>query len=62
LGVAGDDPGAVDVVASIVERIGFDTVRLDSLRAGRVFEAGGPVFGASLRRSEFEGALRAQAA
>jgi predicted dinucleotide-binding enzyme len=62
VGVAGDDPAAVDVVADIVERIGFDTVRLESLRAGRLFEAGGPVFGASLRRSEFELAVRAEAA
>jgi predicted dinucleotide-binding enzyme len=62
VGVAGDDPDAVDVVEDIVERIGFDTVRLDSLRAGRLFEAGGPVFGASLRRSEFELAVRAEAA
>jgi predicted dinucleotide-binding enzyme len=62
VGVAGDDPEAVDVVAEIVERIGFDTVRLDSLRAARLFEAGGPVFGASLRRAEFERAVRAEAA
>jgi predicted dinucleotide-binding enzyme len=62
VGVAGDDPAAVEVVAEIIERIGFDTVRLDSLRAGRLFEAGGPVFGASLRRAEFERALRAEAA
>jgi predicted dinucleotide-binding enzyme len=62
VGVAGDDPDAVDVVAEIIERIGFDTVRLDSLRAGRLFEAGGPVFGASLRRPEFESAVRAVAA
>jgi predicted dinucleotide-binding enzyme len=62
VGVAGDDPDAVNVVADIVERIGFDTIRLDSLRAGRLFEAGGPVFGASLRRSEFELAVQAVAA
>jgi predicted dinucleotide-binding enzyme len=62
IGVAGDDPEAVDVVARIIERIGFDSVRLDSLRAGRLFEAGGPVFGASLRRAEFERAVRAEAA
>jgi predicted dinucleotide-binding enzyme len=62
LGVAGDDPEAVDLVAEIIERIGFDTVRLDSLRAGRLFEAGGPVFGASLRQAEFERAIRAEAA
>jgi predicted dinucleotide-binding enzyme len=62
LGVAGDDPAAVDLVARIIERIGFDSVRLDSLRAGRLLEAGGPVFGASLRRAEFERAVRAEAA
>jgi predicted dinucleotide-binding enzyme len=62
LGVAGDDPDAVDVVADIIERIGYDTVRLHSLRAGRLLEAGGPVFGASLSRAEFELATRAQAA
>jgi predicted dinucleotide-binding enzyme len=62
LGVAGDDPDAVDVVAEIIERIGYDAVRLDSLRAGRLLEAAGPVFGASLRRPEFQLALRAEAA
>ena len=39
-----------------------DVVRLDSLSAGRLFEPGGPVFGVSLRRPEFELALRAEAA
>jgi predicted dinucleotide-binding enzyme len=62
LGVAGDDPAAVRIVADIVERIGYDTVQLESLGAGRVLEAGGPVFGASLSRPEFELALRAEAA
>jgi predicted dinucleotide-binding enzyme len=62
LGVAGDDPGAVGVVAEVNERIGYDTVRPDSLSAGRVLEPGGPVFGVSLRRPEFERALSAEAA
>jgi 8-hydroxy-5-deazaflavin:NADPH oxidoreductase len=62
LGVAGDDDGGVDVVADLIERIGFDAVRLGSLAAGRLLEPGGPVFGASLRRAEFERALRAEAA
>ena len=42
--------------------IGYDPVRLDSLGAGRILEPGGPVFGVSLRRSEFEQAARAEAA
>ena len=58
LGVAGDDTGAVDAVAGVIERIGYDVVRLASLRAGRVLEPGGPVFGASLHRAEFELAVR----
>jgi predicted dinucleotide-binding enzyme len=62
LGVAGDDPGAVKVVAEVVERIGYDSVPLDSLSAGRLLEPGGPVFGASMRRAEFEKALSAAAA
>jgi predicted dinucleotide-binding enzyme len=62
LGVAGDDLGAVDVVADVIERIGYDAVRLESLSAGRLLEPGGPVFGVSLRRSEFEEAMRAEAA
>jgi predicted dinucleotide-binding enzyme len=61
LGVA-HDRGAVDVVADVIERIGYDTVRLDSLRAGRLLEPGGPVFGTSLRRTDFELALGARAA
>jgi len=62
LGVAGDDRGAVDVVADVIEHIGYDTVRLDSLSAGRLLQPGGPVFGASLPRTEFELAMRAEAA
>jgi 8-hydroxy-5-deazaflavin:NADPH oxidoreductase len=62
VGVAGDDAKAVDIVAGIVERIGFDPVRFDSLHAGRLFEAGGPVFGALLGRAEFDRALRPVAA
>jgi predicted dinucleotide-binding enzyme len=62
LGVAGDDPDAVDVVADVIERIGYDAVRLGNLRAGRLLEPGGPVFGVALPRAEFELALEAKAA
>jgi len=62
LGVASDDRGALNLVAEIVERIGYDAVRLDSLSAGRVLEPGALVFGASLGRSEFERALLVEAA
>ena len=62
LGVASDDPGAADVVAELIDRIGYDAVRLDSLSAGRLLEPGGPVFGVPVRRAEFELAVRAEAA
>jgi predicted dinucleotide-binding enzyme len=59
LGVAGDDPRAVDLVAELVERAGYDAVQLDSLRAGRALEPGHAVFGAGLRRDDFEAAVAA---
>jgi hypothetical protein len=60
-GVAGDDPAAVDVIAGFVDRLGYDPVRLDSLRAGRILQPGGPVFGVTLTRPEFEQAIREEA-
>jgi len=62
LGVAGDDRGAVELVANVIERMGYDPVRLDGLGAGRVLEPGGPVFGVALHRTEFEAAVRAKVA
>jgi predicted dinucleotide-binding enzyme len=62
LGVASDDPRAADVVAELIERIGYDAVRLGLLSAGRLLEPGGPVFSVSLRRTGFELAVHAKAA
>jgi predicted dinucleotide-binding enzyme len=62
LGVASDDPRAAGVVAELIERIGYDAVRLGSLSEGRLLQPGGPVFGVALRRTEFENAIRAEAA
>jgi predicted dinucleotide-binding enzyme len=62
IGVAGDDSRAAQIVQEVIERLGYDAVRLDSLRAGRLLEPGGPVFGALLHRSDFELAMTAKAA
>ena len=60
-GVAGDDPAAVAAIAGMIDRLGYDPVRLANLRAGRVLQPGGPVFGAVLSRAEFELAVREEA-
>lgn len=57
-GVAGDDPAAVAAIAELIDQIGYDPVRLETLRAGRVLEPGGPVFGVVLPLDEFERAVR----
>jgi predicted dinucleotide-binding enzyme len=60
-GVAGDDPAAAATIAHVVDRIGYDPVLLGSLRAGRVLQPGGPVFGTVLTLPEFERAVRKDA-
>jgi predicted dinucleotide-binding enzyme len=60
-GVAGDDPAAVTAIAAFVDRLGYDPVRLESLRAGRILQPGGPVFGVTLTRPEFEQAIGEEA-
>jgi hypothetical protein len=56
-GVATDDAAAGAVVSDFLDRIGYDPVRLPGLRAGRVLQPGGPVFGVVLTRPEFEQAV-----
>ncbi len=56
-GVAGDDAAAVATISGLVDRIGYDPVRLGSLRAGRALQPGGPVFGSVLPRAAFERAV-----
>jgi 8-hydroxy-5-deazaflavin:NADPH oxidoreductase len=58
LGVAGDDAAAVDSVAAVVDRLGYDPVVVGGLAEGRVLQPGGPVFGVVLSRADFERAIR----
>jgi predicted dinucleotide-binding enzyme len=60
-GVAGDDPAGVAAIAGLVDRIGYDPVRLEPLRAGRVLQPGRLAFGATLTRPEFERAIDEEA-
>ena len=60
-GLAGDDQAAVAAVAELTGRLGYDPVRLGGLRAGRVLQPGGPVFGQVLTLPEFERAVHEEA-
>jgi len=60
-GVAADDPAATEAIAGMISQLGYDPVRLETLRAGRVLQPGGPVFGVSLTLAEFERAVRDEA-
>jgi hypothetical protein len=60
-GVAGDDHAAVGTIAALVDSIGYDPVRFESLSAGRILQPGGPVFGAVLALPEFRRAVREDA-
>jgi predicted dinucleotide-binding enzyme len=57
LGVAGDDPDAVATISAFIDRLGYDAVPVGPLSATRVLQPGGPVFGAVLRRQDFERAV-----
>jgi len=61
LGVAGDDPDAVETVNTFVDRIGYDPVPVGPLSAGQILQPGGPVFGIVLRREDFERAVHSPA-
>jgi predicted dinucleotide-binding enzyme len=60
-GIAADDDDAADVVARLVDRIGYDPVRVGSLAGGQVLQPGGPVFGVTLSLPEFERAVLEEA-
>jgi predicted dinucleotide-binding enzyme len=57
LALAGDDPDARQAVAGFIDRLGYDPVDAGELAASRSFDAGTPIFGARLQRSEMEALL-----
>ena len=48
-------------IAGLVDRMGYDPVRLESLRAGRVLQPGSPVFGTVLTLADFDRAVHEDA-
>jgi 8-hydroxy-5-deazaflavin:NADPH oxidoreductase len=59
IAVAGDDPAAVDEVAAIVDRLGFDPVIVGQLSDGARFGPGTSLFGASVSAAELRDRLDA---
>ncbi|MFW5694885.1 MAG: NADPH-dependent F420 reductase [Alkalispirochaeta sp.] len=57
VGIATDDTEAGRVVATFVDRIGFEPVVVGPLSAGRALEPGGEVFGRRLTREAFRRAV-----
>ncbi|MFZ3453766.1 NADPH-dependent F420 reductase [Arthrobacter sp. 7Tela_A1] len=52
LAVAGNQPAAVALVSAVVDRIGYDPVRVDSLAGTGFLQPGGPAFGARLTAAQ----------
>lgn len=57
LAIAGDDAEAKAVVATLVDRLGFDVVDAGSLADGRRYAVGTPAYGPRMDRPELETAL-----
>lgn len=57
LAITGDDPAAVEVVASVVEAMGFDAVEAGTLAEGGRLQPGNELFGATVDRAEVEAML-----
>jgi hypothetical protein len=55
--IAGDDPDAKEVVAGLLDDIGFDAFDAGPLAAGRRLEPGSPVYNVPLTRDEMAAAL-----
>lgn len=60
VGIASDDEPAAQLVAELVDRMGFTPVQLGALANGRILEPGGPFFGARHTEAEFREILAAQ--
>ncbi len=57
IAIAGDDPADLATVAAVIDRLGFDSVVLDSLAEGAVLQPGNPAFGADVTADELRGLI-----
>lgn len=56
--IAGDDPQALKIAAQLVRDAGFDPVEVGSLRRSKLFEQGGPLYGAEMSAQEMRERLK----
>jgi predicted dinucleotide-binding enzyme len=57
--IAGDDPQALKVAAGLVRDAGFDPVEVGGLQRSKLFEQGGPLYGAEMTAREMRERLKA---
>jgi len=57
IAIAGDDPADLDIVAQIVNKLGFDPVIVGSLTEGVRLEPGAEAFGANVDASQLRAIL-----
>ena len=56
--IAGDDAQALKVAAALVRDAGFDPVEVGTLQRSRLFEQGGPLYGAEMSAQEMRERLK----
>ena len=56
--IAGDDPQALKIAAQLVRDAGFDPVEVGSLQRSKLFEQGGPLYGADMSAQEMRDRLK----
>ena len=56
--IAGDDPQALKIAARLVRDAGFDPVEVGSLQRSKLFEQGGPLYGAEMSAQEMRERLK----
>jgi 8-hydroxy-5-deazaflavin:NADPH oxidoreductase len=57
LAIAGDDAAAKEIVASFIDRIGYDAVDVGPLSHGRLMEPGSAIFAGALDRAGIQSAV-----